>query len=81
MTHYYDARTRGIPGIETFTEALLPLEACLAWNRLLSRLAICFAGLAIFDIRPIQPLPQSGEALGPALAQPACLGVIRPSSD
>ena len=41
-----------------------------------------FTSLIVFvNVRPVQPLSQSGDALGPALAQPTRLGIIRPSSD
>ena len=67
-----------------FTDALPPLLACLVWSwgRSLRWSIICFSSLiAFFNIHPIQPPPQSGDALGPALAQPTRLRIIRTSSD
>ena len=66
-----------------FTNALPPLLACLVWGRYLRWSTICFTSLIafFFNIHPIQPLPQPGDALGPALAQPTRLGIIWTSSD
>jgi len=51
-------------------------------NRFLNRPATCAIHfIDFFNVHPIQPLPQSGDAFGPALAQPTRLAVIRPGSD
>lgn len=61
---------------------LPPLLAYLVRNRFLSWPTMRFTSLIVFvNVRPVQPLSQSGDALGPALAQPTRLGIIRPSSD